>query len=38
MIECGREEEGEALKYMEEIWQNRLATFMQNYGNINIRR
>ena len=32
-----REGEEEALGYLEGIWQNRLATFMQNYGYINIR-
>ena len=37
MIECVREGEEEALRYLEEIWQNRLVTVMPNDGNINVR-
>ena len=37
MIDCVKEGEEEALRYLEGIWQNRLATFEQNGGNINIR-
>ena len=37
MIDCVREGEEEALRYLEGIWQNKLATFMQNDGNINVR-
>ena len=37
MIDYVREGEEEALRYLEGIWQNRLATFMQNDGNINVR-
>ena len=33
----GREGEEDALKYLEGIWENRLATFEQNAGNINVR-
>ena len=36
IIDCVREGEEEALRYLEGIWQNRLATFIQNQ-NINIR-
>ena len=37
MIDCVREGEEEALRYLEGIWQNRLATFIQNDGDINVR-
>ena len=37
MIDCVKEGEEEALRYIEGIWQNRLATFEQDGGNINIR-
>jgi hypothetical protein len=37
MIDCVKEGEEEALRYLEGIWQNRLATFDQHGGNINIR-
>ena len=37
MIDCVREGEEEALRYLEGIWQKRLATFIQNDGNINVR-
>ena len=36
IIDCVREGEEEALRYLEGIWQNRLATFIQN-NNINLR-
>ena len=36
IIDCVREGEEEALRYLEGIWQNRLATFVQN-NNINLR-
>jgi hypothetical protein len=32
-----KEGEEDALRYIEGIWQNRLATFEQNGGNINLR-
>ena len=32
-----REGEEEALRFLEGIWQNKLATFIQNDGNINVR-
>jgi hypothetical protein len=42
---CGGEEQlsiqiiaEEALRYKEGIWQNRLATFEENCGNLNIRK
>jgi hypothetical protein len=34
MMDCVREGEEEALRYLEGIW---LATFMQKDGNINVR-
>jgi hypothetical protein len=37
MIDCVREGGQEALIYQEGIWQNRIATFMQNDGNKNVR-
>ena len=37
MIDCVREGEEQALRNLEGIWQNRLATFMQNAENINVR-
>jgi hypothetical protein len=33
---CVREGEEEALIYIQGIWQSRLATFMQDDGNINV--
>ena len=35
-IDCVKHGQADALRYLEGIWQNRLATFEQN-GNINIR-
>ena len=37
IIDCVKSSEEEALRYLEGVWQNRLATFTQNEGNINIR-
>ena len=37
IIDCVKKGEQDALRYLEGIWQNRLATFEQNNGNINIR-
>jgi hypothetical protein len=37
MIDCVKEGEEDALRYIEGIWQNRLATFEQHGGNINLR-
>ena len=40
IIDCvkdGQMDQMDALRYLEGIWQNRLATFEQNNGNINIR-
>ena len=37
IIDCVREEAEDALRYVEGIWQNRLATFEENEGNMNIR-
>ena len=37
IIDCVKEGEEEALRYLEGIWQNRLATFTNNENNINIR-
>ena len=37
IIDCVKYGEEEALRYLEGVWQNRLATFTQNEGNINIR-
>ena len=37
IIDCVREGEDDALRYLEGIWQNRLATFEQQAGNINVR-
>ena len=37
MIDCVKEGEEDALRYIEGIWQNRLATFEQHGGNLNIR-
>eukprot|EP00092_Neocalanus_flemingeri_P050857 GFUD01058915.1.p1 GENE.GFUD01058915.1~~GFUD01058915.1.p1 ORF type:complete len:121 (+),score=10.95 GFUD01058915.1:240-602(+) len=34
IIDCVKEGQDDALLYMEGIWQNRLATFEQNGGNI----
>ena len=34
---CVKEGEEDALRYIEGIWQNRLATFEQNGGNKNLR-
>ena len=36
IIDCVKPREEAALRYLEEIWQNRLATFVQN-NNINVR-
>ena len=36
IIDYVREGEEEALRYLEGVWQNRLATFVQN-NNINLR-
>ena len=36
IIDCVREGEEEALRYLEGVWQKRLATFIQN-NNINLR-
>ena len=37
IIDCVKEGAEEALRYIEGIWQNRLATFEENGGNLNIR-
>ena len=37
IIDCVKDGEEEALRYLEGIWQNRLATFTNNENNINIR-
>ena len=37
IIDCVKEGLLDALRYLEGIWQNRLATFEQNNGNINLR-
>ena len=37
MIDCVKEGEEDALRYIEGIWQNRLATFEQHGGNINLQ-
>ena len=37
IIDCVNEGEEDALRYLEGIWQNRLATFEQHAGNINVR-
>ena len=36
IIDCVKDGEEEALRYLEGIWQNRLATFTINENNINI--
>ena len=36
IIDCVKPGEEAALKYLEGIWQNKLATFVQN-NNINVR-
>ena len=36
IIDCVQEGEEDALRYLEGIWQNRLATFEQHSGNINV--
>ena len=37
IIDCVKEEEDEALAILEGFWQNILATFRVNEGNINVR-
>ena len=37
IIDCVKEGAEEALRYVEGIWQNRLATFEENEGNLNVR-
>ena len=37
IIDCVKEGAEEALRYVEGIWQNRLATFEENGGNLNVR-
>ena len=37
IIDCVREGEDEALMVLEGYWQNLLATFVANEGNINVR-
>jgi hypothetical protein len=36
IFDCVKEGEKDALKYIDGIWQNRLATFAQHGGNIKI--
>ena len=37
IIDCVKEGEDEALSVLEGYWQNKLATFKANGGNINLR-
>ena len=37
IIDCVKEGEDEALSILEGFWQNMLATFQTNGGNINVR-
>ena len=37
LIDCVKHGAEDALRYVEGIWQKRLATFEENEGNINIR-
>ena len=37
IIDCVREGEDEALTILEGYWQNRLASFQANDGNLNVR-
>ena len=37
IIDCVTEGKQEALRQVEGVWQNRLACFEQNGGNINVR-
>ena len=37
MIDCVKQGEDEALAILEGYWQNMLATFQVNNGNLNVR-